>query len=393
MVSTKITLTKQTEDINKQLQAIGKQFFINHFEALQADSPSDIDLVRRLTAKHNYAFAACRVRVNKARKLLRNYNRAEILKVAVEHSPSINPAVLSRAKVLLTQFDKTWSAAAATSVNKSTAKVRRKTIKSPSPSRNLTLAANLQTPARAKQFRALRHNSLRLLPNLFTLCGLFFGFLSIVLSMRNAHIESMICIALAAFFDGMDGKIARLTNSSSRLGVELDSIADMVSFGVAPAIFLLSNGFDSLGNVGWAVCFFYVVAAALRLARFNTLASEQHATDFLGLPSPAAAGIVVLTFMMLEYLQLPSDPFWRLALALIITLLVSLSMTSSMSYRNIRSLFAPLRPFWKSVIVAVLLALTIAEPFVFPCLILLLYWLVAPGIILVRRVRRSVSAT
>lgn len=383
--------------INKALQAIGKRFFVMHFDELTASDLSHSDIARTLSKKYNYAFPACKVRVNKSRKLLATFSQYDIIHTLVTSSPSMQTDALANAKKLLKALKKehiqTGSTAQKTKNPKNTQpnKQSNKTaaVQVAKNTQVSSFAQQLLPVVRATKLRHLKRGSVNMLPNFFTLCGLFFGFLSIVLAMRGEHLSAMYCIAIAAFFDGIDGKIARMINMSSRLGVELDSIADMVSFGVAPAIFLLSAGLDTLGTIGWAVTFLYVVAAALRLARFNVLASDGQSSGFLGLPSPAAAGVVVLTFLMLEHLALPADAWWRTVVIAVITLLAACSMMSSLSYGKIGLLIAPLRPFWRSVLVAVMLALAVVDYLVFPCLVVLAYWLAVPVLALVRFVRRT----
>lgn len=134
-----------------------------------------------------------------------------------------------------------------------------------------------------------------LLPNLFTTGALFSGFYAVVASM-NGHFENAaIAIFIAMILDGLDGRVARLTNTQSDFGAEYDSLADMVSFGVAPALVAFSWSMQSLGKVGWVAAFIYVAGAALRLARFNTQLAVADKNFFTGLASPAAAAIVAGT--------------------------------------------------------------------------------------------------
>ena len=145
-----------------------------------------------------------------------------------------------------------------------------------------------------------------ILPNLFTLAGVFCGFYSIVLSARIGESEgsdqdvlykAALAIVFGLFFDSADGRIARLTKTQSSLGLQLDSLADVVTFGVAPAMLVYRWGLEDLGRVGLAVAFLYVAAGALRLARFNVLAMREEGKPpgkyFLGLPIPIAANMIV----------------------------------------------------------------------------------------------------
>jgi CDP-diacylglycerol--serine O-phosphatidyltransferase len=127
-------------------------------------------------------------------------------------------------------------------------------------------------------------------PSAFTLGNLFFGFWAIVSALSGDHLWAGWCIVFAGILDMLDGRIARLSNAGSRFGAELDSLVDLTSFGVAPAILIYVQEFSAAGNFGWLICYFYVVAAAVRLARFNVLAGHGSTPSgwFTGLPSPSA---------------------------------------------------------------------------------------------------------
>ncbi|MEZ5504252.1 MAG: CDP-diacylglycerol--serine O-phosphatidyltransferase [Halioglobus sp.] len=143
--------------------------------------------------------------------------------------------------------------------------------------------------------RTVRYRGIYLLPNLFTTGALFAGFYAIIAAMRGGFESAAIAIFLAMVLDGLDGRIARLTNTSSKFGAEYDSLADMVSFGVAPALVVFSWALGGLGKFGWSAAFIYVACAALRLARFNTQIDTADKNYFTGLASPAAAAIIAST--------------------------------------------------------------------------------------------------
>jgi CDP-diacylglycerol--serine O-phosphatidyltransferase len=143
--------------------------------------------------------------------------------------------------------------------------------------------------------RTVRHKGIYLLPNLFTTAALFAGFYAVIAGMRGDFENAAIAIFFAMVLDGLDGRIARLTNTSSKFGGEYDSLADMVSFGVAPALVMFSWALGGLGKFGWSAAFIYVACAALRLARFNTQIETADKNYFTGLASPAAAGIIAST--------------------------------------------------------------------------------------------------
>lgn len=142
------------------------------------------------------------------------------------------------------------------------------------------------------QNRKPRSRGIYLLPNLFTTGALFSGFYAVVAGMNGQFENAAIAIFVAMVLDGFDGRVARMTNTQSAFGAEYDSLSDMVSFGVAPALVTFSWVLSSVGKFGWFAAFIYVAGAALRLARFNTQIGSVDKRYFIGLPSPAAAAAV-----------------------------------------------------------------------------------------------------
>lgn len=138
----------------------------------------------------------------------------------------------------------------------------------------------------------IRERSIYLLPNLFTTGALFAGFYSIVQAMDGRFEQAAVAIFIAMVMDGLDGRVARLTHTQSAFGAEFDSLSDMVSFGVAPALVLYVWALRPMGKLGWIAAFIYCAGAALRLARFNTKLDESDKRYFQGLPSPAAAALL-----------------------------------------------------------------------------------------------------
>ncbi len=134
-----------------------------------------------------------------------------------------------------------------------------------------------------------------LLPNLLTTAGLFSGFFAVVSSMNGRFEAAAVAIFVAMIFDGLDGRVARMTNTQSAFGGEYDSMADIVSFGVAPSLVAYNYGLSSLGKFGWLAAFIFVACAALRLARFNTQIGTADKRYFQGLASPAAAAVIAAT--------------------------------------------------------------------------------------------------
>jgi len=137
-----------------------------------------------------------------------------------------------------------------------------------------------------------------ILPNLFTTFNLFFGFLAIISSLDQKFVNAAIAIIIAALFDMLDGKIARATNTTSKFGIEYDSLADLISFGLAPGLMIYIWVLTPLGRIGWLAAFLFLACGALRLARFNTQVGAINNDYFLGLPIPAAAGMNATTVLV-----------------------------------------------------------------------------------------------
>ncbi|MYA66085.1 MAG: CDP-diacylglycerol--serine O-phosphatidyltransferase [Gammaproteobacteria bacterium] len=140
--------------------------------------------------------------------------------------------------------------------------------------------------------KQVRRRGVYLLPNILTLGALFAGFYAVIAGMEGNFNEAGWAILIAGVLDGLDGRIARLTRSQSAFGAEFDSLSDMVSFGMAPALIMFSWAFEPLGRLGWAASFFYMACAALRLARFNVQLGTVDKRFFMGLQSPVAAGLI-----------------------------------------------------------------------------------------------------
>ncbi|MCH2410362.1 CDP-diacylglycerol--serine O-phosphatidyltransferase [Myxococcota bacterium] len=146
-------------------------------------------------------------------------------------------------------------------------------------------------PKRNRKFQ----RGVYLLPGMFTVANMFCGWACVVYSMRGEFFTAAPLVAIAMVLDTLDGRIARMTGATSEFGEEFDSLADIVSFGVAPAVLVFSWGLESLGRLGWAVGFLYITAAAIRLARFNIHGKSDDKRFFVGLPSPTAAGMIAAT--------------------------------------------------------------------------------------------------
>lgn len=172
-----------------------------------------------------------------------------------------------------------------------------------------------------------------LLPTLFTVGNLFCGYSSIVQASLGAIETAALLIIVAGVLDGLDGRIARLTRTTSAFGVEFDSLADMISFGVAPAMLAYHWALAGFGRLGWLIGFIYVVCAAMRLARFNLQANVGDKRHFAGLPSPAAAGMLAAVAF-----AFPSQSYtgWVSVLLAVLVAGVGLLMISRFRYRSFK---------------------------------------------------------
>lgn len=225
-----------------------------------------------------------------------------------------------------------------------------------------------------------------LLPSLFTLANLFCGWACVVFAMKGEIATAAPFIGFAVVLDMLDGRIARMTGTTSDFGVQLDSLADLISFGMAPAVLAFQWGLNPLGRMGWAVGFIYLTAAALRLARFNI----QVVTDkryFVGLPSPAAAGLVAATvFYFPGGLQT-----YPVALAAAVLMVVpALLMVSTIKFQSFKTFDLKMRRGYRGLfVVAAFVALLVAYPH--EVLIVMAYAYFASGFVgtLMARGKRS----
>lgn len=180
----------------------------------------------------------------------------------------------------------------------------------------------------------LRRRGIYVLPNLFTTAALFAGFFAIVQAMQGSFDKAAIAIFIAMVLDGLDGRVARMTNTQSAFGAEYDSLSDMVSFGAAPSLVMYEWALRDLGRFGWVAAFIYCVGAALRLARFNTTLGTIDKRYFQGLPSPAAAALVAgFVWVAIENDIHGSDVRW---IAAIVTLIGGLTMVSNLRYYSFK---------------------------------------------------------
>lgn len=180
------------------------------------------------------------------------------------------------------------------------------------------------------------HRGIYLLPNLFTTGCLFAGFYAIVAAMNHQFESAAVAIFIAMIMDGLDGRVARLTNTQSQFGAEYDSLADMVSFGLAPSLVMYVWSLSGLGKLGWLAAFVYTAGTALRLARFNTQVGRADKRYFQGLASPAAAAVVAGMVWVGQGYDLEGRDIS--ILAFIVTAAMGVFMVSNMRYRSFKDL-------------------------------------------------------
>lgn len=187
-----------------------------------------------------------------------------------------------------------------------------------------------------QEMRKPARRGIYLLPNLFTTGALFSGFYAVVAGMKGDFGAAAVAIFVAMLLDGLDGRVARMTNTSSAFGAEYDSLSDMVSFGVAPALVSFSWVLGEAGKLGWFAAFVFVAGAALRLARFNTQIGSVDKRYFIGLPSPAAAASVAgLVWTATEYGIDPSPYALLVALYVAVTGVLMVSNALYYSFKDI----------------------------------------------------------
>jgi CDP-diacylglycerol--serine O-phosphatidyltransferase len=200
-----------------------------------------------------------------------------------------------------------------------------------------------------------------MLPALFTTGNLFFGFYALIEAINGHLFEAGIGIILAGVFDGLDGRVARLTRTTSQFGVEYDSLADMVSFGLAPAILLYTWALQPFGKLGWLASFLYAACAALRLARFNVQSETDELRWFAGIPSPGAAAVVCTS--VLFFRDVGDNPAFRRFYVPLLISMLALLMVSKIRYRTLKQFdFRSPRSPWVLLAIVVGVIVIAADP-------------------------------
>ena len=223
------------------------------------------------------------------------------------------------------------------------------------------------------------------LPNLLTTAGLFAAFYGIIQSLVGHFEAAAIAILISMVLDGLDGRVARMTNTVSDFGKEYDSLADVIAFGLAPALVIYEWGLKAVGRPGWLIAFIFVAAAALRLARFN-VQETRDIRYFQGLPCPMAAAVVAAGIWVADTHAI--EGYWAAVVAMAAMLMLALAMVSTLPYRNFKDLDVRNRvPFAALLLVVFIFVLISFDP---PWVLLLItgtYFLSGPILWLTRRVR------
>ncbi len=216
-----------------------------------------------------------------------------------------------------------------------------------------------------------------ILPNLVTTGSLFAGFYSLVSTLNGNYSTAAVWIFISAICDGLDGKVARMTGTTSKFGVEYDSLADLVAFGVTPGLMMYAWALKPFGRLGWLAAFLFVVCGALRLARFNVQVNTVESKRFVGLPIPGAASMVAATVLLFHHFGWPSS-YKQVAIISLIYLLAFL-MVSNVRYYSFKDpALIKRQPFGFLLLAVVLLIVVVAEPVLMIFAIMLMYVLSGP---------------
>ena len=264
-----------------------------------------------------------------------------------------------------------------------------------SPAEDSLLLVNEYVEEFAENGKKVRKRGVYLLPNLLTSGALFCGFYAIVSAMSGAFSNAAIAIFVAMILDGLDGRVARLINAQSKFGAEYDSLSDMVSFGVAPALIAFSWSLHFLGKLGWMVAFVYTACAAIRLARFNTQIEETDSRYFTGLASPSAAALVAgMIWSLNDYGVVASDSLIVTVMAAFVTAMSGILMVTNLRYHSFKKIDLRGRVSIAVILIAILgLAVVFIDP---PTTLLCLFFAYAcsgPFMAIVRMTSRKANKT
>lgn len=232
---------------------------------------------------------------------------------------------------------------------------------------------NAETPTKRMRLK----KGIYVLPNLITTASLFCGFYSIIASVQEKFVVAAVTILIALVLDGLDGRIARMTNTQSKFGAEYDSLSDLISFGVAPSLLAYIWAMSFYGKWGWIAGFMFVVCGALRLARYNIQIGIIESKVFNGLPIPAAAAVVATTVLFFDYAGVEGKFHNPYLLFFVVSL--SFLMVSNIKYYSFKdmNLFAR-KPFMSFFFLVVLLIIFVALPEIMAFVLMIGYALSGP---------------
>jgi CDP-diacylglycerol--serine O-phosphatidyltransferase len=234
------------------------------------------------------------------------------------------------------------------------------------------LQAQAATP-HGRSLALFRRRSIYLLPNLFTTAALFSGFYAIVQAMNAKFELAAIGIFVAMVLDGLDGRVARMTHTQSEFGAQYDSLSDMVSFGVAPALVMYEWALKDLGKLGWTAAFVYCAGAALRLARFNINIEVVDKRYFQGIPSPAAAALLAGLVWVFDDFGIDRE-LWLNLIACVFTIYAGITMVTNLPFYSFKEFnLRKAVPFWAMLAVVASLAVVSLRPPVVLFLLCLAY--------------------
>jgi CDP-diacylglycerol--serine O-phosphatidyltransferase len=242
-----------------------------------------------------------------------------------------------------------------------------------------------------RQGRTINQDSMKkgiyILPNLFTTASMFCGFYAVIASMNGLFSKAAVAIMISCVLDGLDGKIARFTNTTSKFGIEYDSLSDLIAFGVAPAVLAYGWALSPYGRYGWLAAFLFVACGALRLARFNIQIGVINSRVFNGLPIPAAA-VVVATSVLFYYYIGGEGNLYHPSLIIFMTIL-ALLMVSNIKYYSFKDLdFFARKPFMTFFLIVCLFVVVVIEPQIMFFAFAIGYCLSGPGWTLYRLVKK-----
>lgn len=240
--------------------------------------------------------------------------------------------------------------------------------------------------------RSVRRRGIYLLPNLLTTGAMFAGFYAVIAGMGGDFRSACVAIVVSMFLDGLDGRVARMTKTQSAFGAEYDSLSDMLSFGVAPALICFSWSLSQLGNIGWTAAFVYVACAALRLARFNVQLGTADKKYFVGLASPSAAGLVVFMVWTFHEYQLEANAFVASVTAMV-TFLAGILMVVNIPYYSFKDLDRNRVPFVVMLAVIMIIVIVSWDPPTVLWLMAIAYAASGPAMAIYNRKKRRGSAT